>query len=101
MWAGLIGLGVIVVAGLMHPKKEPVAEWIVIAVLSLILVFWLWRMIRTSRAVRLNTKIKLKEKLREIQPESEATCSLCGGTLMVGEQFPCSRCGAQRAAVTV
>jgi hypothetical protein len=101
MWAGLIGLGVIVVAGLMHPKKEPVTEWIVIAVLSLIFVFWLWHMIRISRTVRLNTTIKLKEKLREIQPESEAICSLCAGTLMVGEQFRCSRCGAQRVVVTV
>jgi hypothetical protein len=41
-------------------------------------------------------RLKLKEKLAEIQPSSMSICQLCNRPMIIGEGCRCSACGAER-----
>jgi hypothetical protein len=46
-------------------------------------------------------RLRLKEKLTEVQPAHEAICPLCQNALIPGDRWRCPNCGVERDALRV
>jgi hypothetical protein len=48
-------------------------------------------------ALRKKPDRALRDKLKEVGPDRDDICALCGGSLVLDHRWRCSLCGAERA----
>jgi hypothetical protein len=91
-WAGVVLLGFLAMAGWIVPDQDK-ESWFLRILFTVGFVAALWHTVRSKPDLR------LKEKLRDIQPANESVCPRCGAPLLLGSGWHCSGCGIERQVV--
>ncbi|MBZ5508588.1 MAG: hypothetical protein LAO78_24275 [Acidobacteriia bacterium] len=94
-WAGVVVLALFAVFSWALPPEDDAWVWPMRVGLPIAFAAALWHTLKSKPDVR------LKDKLREVQPADESVCPLCGYPLVIGSGWHCSGCGVERKVVKV
>jgi hypothetical protein len=93
-WAIVLLVGFCAIAGVIasFEKQDSAAiVWLMRLGLPAAFFTFLWF------ALRKKPDRALREKLKEVGPDRDDACALCGGTLVLDHGWRCALCGAERA----